>query len=405
MAAISIDDVERAQDVIKGIVRKTPIKRSTTLSDITGADFYLKLENFQRTGSFKVRGALNKINSLTDAERATGVVAASAGNHAQGVAYAATKAGVKADIFMPVDATHAKVVATKSYGAKVHLAGTDYQSAYEAARAYCDERGATFVHAFDDPFIMAGQGTLGLEILDDVPGLDTILIPIGGGGLIAGIATAIRARKPEARIIGVQAEGASTVAASLDKGYVVPADEVKTMADGIACRRLGDLTFDVIKDLVDEVVTVSEGEIASAILFLLERSKAMAEGAGAVTLAAAMHGKVDLKGRTAVAVISGGNIDMTLVSRIIQHGMVKAGRIVVIETAISDKPGSIAKLLGLLAKHKASVIDITHDRYRLELSLQETFVEVHVETRGPEHVEELRTVLAEAGYKAAFGES
>ncbi len=405
MAAISIDDVEKARDVIKGIVRKTPIKRSASLSDITGADFYLKLENFQRTGSFKVRGALNKIDSLSAAERAKGVVAASAGNHAQGVAYAATKAGVKADIFMPVDATHAKVVATKGYGATVHLAGTDYQSAFEAARVYCEEKGATYVHAFDDPFIMAGQGTLGLEILDDVPDVDTVLVPIGGGGLIAGIATAIRARKPGVRIVGVQAEGASTVAPSLNKGHVVVADEVKTMADGIACRRLGDLTFDVIKDLVDEVVTVTEGEIAAAILFLLERTKATVEGAGAVSLAAAMHGKVDLKGRTAVAVISGGNIDMTLLSRIIQHGMVKAGRVVVIQTAIPDKPGAIAKLLTLLAKHKANVIDVTHDRYRLELSLQDTHVEVHVETRGPEHVEELRLVLEGAGYNAIFGET
>ncbi len=405
MAAISIDDVERAHDVIKGIVRHTPIKRSTTLSQMTGADFYLKLENFQRTGSFKVRGALNKIESLTEQDRAKGVVAASAGNHAQGVAYAAAKAGIKADIFMPVDATHAKVVATKGYGATVHLAGTDYQSAYEAASEYCQARGGTFVHAFDDPFIMAGQGTLGLEILEDIPDMDTILIPIGGGGLISGVATTIRARKPNARIIGVQAEGASTVAASLDKGYVVPADEVKTMADGIACRRLGELTFDVIQELVDEVVTVSEGEIAEAILFMLERSKAMVEGAGAVSLAAAMSGKVDLKGRTAVAVMSGGNIDMTLVSRIIQHGMVKAGRIVVIQTSISDKPGSIAKLLALLAEHKASVIDITHDRYRLDLTLQETHVEVHVETRGPEHVDELRLVLEAAGYNAVFGET
>ncbi len=405
MASITIGDVESARDVIQGIVRRTPIKRSTTLSDITGADFYLKLENFQRTGSFKVRGALNKIEALTAAERARGVVAASAGNHAQGVAYAATKAGVSADIFMPVDATHAKVVATKSYGATVHLAGTDYQSAFEAARDYCDERGATFVHAFDDPHIMAGQGTLGLEVLDDVPDLDTVIIPIGGGGLISGMATAIRARKPNARIIGVQAEGASTVAESLNKGHVVVADEVKTMADGIACRRLGDLTFEVIRDLVDEVVTVTEGEIAAAILFLLERTKVTVEGAGAVSLAAAMHHKVDLKGRTAVAIISGGNIDMTLMSRIIQHGMVKAGRVVVIQTAISDKPGAIARLLTLLAKHQANVIDIAHDRYRLELSLQETHVEVHVETRGLEHVEELRLVLEAAGYKATFGET
>lgn len=400
--AIGIDDIEAARQVIQGVARHTPMKRSTTLSQITGADFHLKLENFQRTGSFKVRGALNKIESLSAEERERGVVAASAGNHAQGVAFAATKAGVRADIFMPEDATHAKAVATKGYGAEVHLTGADYQDAFEAASAFRAETGGVFVHAFDDPFIMAGQGTLGLEILEDLPDVDTILIPIGGGGLISGVATAIKARKPDCRIIGVQAAGASTVAHSLDKGKVVPLESVKTMADGIACRRLGDLTFECIQAYVDEVVTVSESEIAQSILFLLERAKVMVEGAGAVSLAAALHGKVDLQGRTVACVISGGNIDMTLLSRIIQRGLVKEGRIVTIETAIPDKPGAIAELLGLLATHKANVLDIRHDRDRQGIHLLETWVEVHVEMRGPEHIEELRRVLDASGYDATF---
>lgn len=398
--AIGLDDITSAREFLQGKVRHTPVKRSGTLSQMTGSEFYLKLENFQRTGSFKVRGALNKIRSLTEEERARGVVAASAGNHAQGVAYAATQAGVKSHIFMPEGASHAKVVATKGYGAKIHLKGRDYQEAFEAAQTYGDEHGLVFVHAFDDPYIIAGQGTLGLEILDDIPELDTVLIPIGGGGLIAGIATAIKAKRPEARIIGVQADGASTVAPSLDKGRPIAIDEVHTMADGIACRKLGELTFAAIQEHVDEVVTVEESEIAQAILFLLERTKTAAEGAGAVALAAAMHKRVDVSGGKVCAVVSGGNIDMTLMSRIIQRGLVKEGRIVVVECDIVDQPGAIARLLATLAAAKANVLDIQHDRLRTGVPLHKTHVEVHVETKGPDHVETLQQALSEAGYEA-----
>lgn len=395
---ISLQDIEAARDMLQGIVRKTPVKRSTTLSDLTESDFHLKLENFQRTGSFKVRGAMWKVHNLTDDEKANGVVAASAGNHAQGVAYAATRAGVESHIFMPEDAPLAKVRATKGYGAKVHLVGQDYQEAYEAAVAFQKEHGATFVHAFEDPFIMAGQGTLGLEIHEDLPDLDTVLVPIGGGGLIAGVATALKALNPKIRIVGVQAEGASTVADSLQKGKVVPIDEVHTIADGIACRKLGDMTFDCIQRLVDDVVTVEESEIAAAILFLLERSKTTVEGAGAVALAAAMHHKVDLRGQKACAIVSGGNIDITLLSRIIQRGLVKEGRVAVIETSLRDKPGAIADLLTQLAKHKANVLDIHHDRHRHGIPLNRTYVEVHVETSGTEHVERVVAALKADGY-------
>ena len=399
MAVIGLPDVQKAWDVVRGQVRHTPTKRSSSLSQMTGAEMHLKLENFQRTGSFKVRGALNKVHHLTAAERKAGVVAASAGNHAQGVAYAARLAGVHSTIFMPEDATPAKVVATKGYGAEVNLVGKDYQEAYEAAVAHQRRTGATFVHAFEDPLVMAGQGTLGLEVMQDIADLDAILVPIGGGGLIAGIATAVKGLDPNVEVIGVQAEGAVTIALSMQKGAPVTLDEVRTMADGIAVRRSGTLTFDVIRASVDRVVTVSEPQIAQAILFLLERSKAVVEGAGAVTLAAAMHGKVELTGKRACAVVSGGNIDMTLVSRILQKGLVQAGRIAVLEAVISDRPGSLASFLQVLAKSKASVIDLHHDRDRVDLDLNRTAVEVHLETRGPEHIAEVQKALAAAGYE------
>ncbi len=405
MSVLSLEDVQRAREVLGDSVRNTPLKRSTTLSAMTGADLYLKLENFQRTGSFKVRGALNKIHSLTDEERARGVVAASAGNHAQGVAFAASQAGVQSDIFMPADAALAKAIATRGYGATVHLVGEDYQEAYEHARAFQEEQGSTFVHAFDDQFIMAGQGTLGLEVIESLPELDVLLVPIGGGGLIGGVATAIKAIRPTCRIIGVQAEGASSVAASLQKGHVVPLSEVHTMADGIACRRLGELTFQAIRDHVDEVVTVDETEIAAAILFLLERAKIVAEGAGAVALAAVMHGHAgDLSGKTVCALISGGNIDMTLLGRIIQRGLVKGGRIAEIDTTVPDRPGEIARLLNHMAENRANVLDIHHDRLRTGVPLHRTGIELHIETKGPEHVKEIMRVLKEAGYDAVLRE-
>jgi threonine dehydratase len=396
----TLDDVKRAMALVRPLVRHTPMKHSSTLGELTKSDFNLKLENFQITGSFKVRGALNRIHALTPEEKRRGVVAASAGNHAQGVAYAARKMGVACTIFMPEEATLAKVRATKSYGAAVHLAGKDYQEAFEHAQEFQRKSGAVYVHAFDDALVMAGQGTLGLEIKEDLPKVDTVLVPIGGGGLISGVATALKGLDPKVKVIGVQAEGANTVAPSLQKGVPITLDSADTMADGIAVRKMSPMTLPIIRRLVDEVVTVDESEIAAAILFLLERAKTLAEGAGAVTLAAAMHGKVDLAGRTACAVISGGNIDMPLVSRIIRRGMVKEGRIAVVTTDISDRPGSLAALLGLLAKHKASVIDLHHDRHRTDISLNRTGIEVHVETRGREHIEEIRNALKAAGYQA-----
>ncbi|HLF16536.1 MAG TPA: threonine ammonia-lyase [Candidatus Thermoplasmatota archaeon] len=386
MAGVTLKDIEAAWKVVNGQVRHTPVKRSSSLSEMTGGDLWLKFENFQRTGSFKVRGALNKIHSLTPDERRRGVVAASAGNHAQGVAYAAAKAA-----------------ATRGYGAEVHLVGRDYQEAFEHAKAFCAKQKAIFVHAYNDPAIMAGQGTLGMEIHQDLPDLDVVLVPIGGGGLISGVATALKALNPKIRVIGVQAEGASTIAPSLEKGKPVALAETQTMADGIAVRSADPGMLQGLRRVVDQVVTVSEAEIAAAILFLLERAKTVAEGAGAVSLAAAMHGKVNLKGKKACVVVSGGNIDMNLVGRIIQRGLVKEGRIAVLETVISDRPGSLAAFLALLAEHKASVIDLHHDRDRTDIALNRTGLEVHVEVRGRDHIEELRKALRAAGYEAKIG--
>ncbi len=398
MAVLSLADVQKAMQSLRGVVRHTPMRRSTTIGDMTGSEFHFKLENFQLTGSFKVRGAIHKVDSLSAADRKKGVVAASAGNHAQGVAYAARRAGVKCDIFMPEEATLAKVMATKGYGATVHLAGRDYQDTFEHALAFQKKAGAVYVHAFDDPLIMAGQGTIGLEIKEDLPKVDTVFVPIGGGGLISGIATALKGLDPKVRVIGVQAAGANTIAPSLEKGVAITLDSVDTMADGIAVRKANPTTLSVIKERVDQVVTVSESEISAAILFLLERMKVVAEGAGAVTLAAAMHGKADLKGRTACALVSGGNIDMTLMSRIIRRGLVTEGRIAVFSMTISDRPGSLASLLNLMAQHRGSIIDIRHDRHHDDISINRTVVELHVETRGPEHIDELRRALQGAGY-------
>ncbi len=402
MTLVDLKAIQAAAARIKGQVRRTPVRRSGTLSELTGSDFHFKMENFQITGSFKARGALNKLQTMSETERKRGVVAASAGNHAQGVAYAARAVGAACDIFMPEEASMAKLVATKGYGARVHLKGRDYQEAFEHATRYAQEKGAVYVHAFDDPAVIAGQGTIALEMVEDIAKLDCVLVPIGGGGLISGIAAGLKGLNPKIKVIGVQAAGASTIAPSLQKGAPVVLDHAETMADGIAVRKVGTHTWEHIKTLVDQVVTVSEPEIAAAILFLLERTKVVAEGAGAVTLAAAMHGKVDLKGKTVCALVSGGNIDLTLVNRILRQGLVKEGRIAVIECEISDRPGSLAAFLTLLGKHKASVIDLHHDRDRLGISLNRTGVEVHVETRGPEHITELRKVLADNDYKATI---
>ncbi|PSQ18609.1 threonine ammonia-lyase [Halobacteriales archaeon QS_8_69_26] len=397
---IELADVEAARDRVRETARRTPLEYSNTFSSMTGAEVHLKLENFQRTGSFKIRGATNRIATLPEEGRAAGVVTASAGNHAQGVALAATRTGVDSTIVMPENAPISKVKATESYGGNVVLHGADYNEAAEEAHRIEHEEGRTYVHAFDDPMVMAGQGTLGLEIAEELPELDTVVVAIGGGGLISGVATAVKGLNPEARVVGVQAEGASSVATSLEKGAVHELDSVDTIADGIATRSVGEQTFEVIRERVDEVVTVSDRDIAMAVTHLLERSKTLVEGAGAVPLAAILEEKFDYEeGEVIVPGLCGGNIDLNTLTTVIMRGLVRTGRYLKIRTVLKDRPGALEELLEILADHRANIYGIRHDRTSRELSMNAAEVELDLETRGPDHVETLITALEEAGYE------
>jgi threonine dehydratase len=358
---LELADVEAARGRVYESARETPMEYSNTFSGWTGAEVHLKLENFQRTGAFKIRGATNRIARLNDEEREAGVVTASAGNHAQGVALAATRAGVDAVVVMPEYAPISKVNATRSYGAEVLLHGVDYDAAAERAHGIERREGRTYVHAFDDPAVMAGQGTIGLEIVEQCPGVDAVLVPIGGGGLIAGIATAVKATT-DARVVGVQAEGASSVAESLRKGERIERDSVDTIADGIATRTPGELPFEVIRERVDEVVTVSDPEIANALTALLERSKTLVEGAGAVPLAALLEDRFEYDdGETIVPALCGGNIDLNVLTTVIRRGLVERGRFLRVRTVLKDRPGALEELVELLAENRTNIYAIYHD--------------------------------------------
>ena len=396
---LELEDVLAARERVAETARHTPLDYSHTFTRMTGAEVHLKLETFQRTGSFKIRGATNRIMTLSEAEKEAGVVTASAGNHAQGVALAATRSGVDAKIVMPQHAPISKVRATENYGAEAVLYGEDYDEASERAHEIEETEGRTYVHAFDDTKVMAGQGTIGLEIMDDLPEVETVVVPIGGGGLISGIATAIKGRNPDVRVIGVQAEGASSVADSLQKGSVQTLDSVDTIADGIATRCVGEQTFDVIDSRVDEVVTVSDSEIAVAVAYLLERGKTLVEGAGAVSLAAILEGKFDYADdEVIVPVLSGGNIDMNLLTTVIVRGLVETGRYVKLKTVLKDRPGSLRKLLDVIADAQANIYAIQHDRTSRDIGMNATEVELDLETRGPEHVDTLLDSLRENGF-------
>ena len=397
---LSLEDVLEARDRVAETARRTPLEYSHTFSSMTGAEVHLKLETFQRTGSFKIRGATNRILTLSEAEREAGVVTASAGNHAQGVALAATRSGVDAKIVMPEGAPISKIKATRGYGAEVVLCGTDYNEAARRAHEIEREEGRTYVHAFDDEAVMAGQGTIGLEILADLPEVDTVVVPIGGGGLIAGIATAIDARAADARVIGVQPEGAAAAARSLEKGELTELDYVDTIADGVATRSTGENTFEVIDERVDEVVTVPDAEIAMAITHLLERSKTLVEGAGAVSLAALLSGAFDYEeSEVIVPVLSGGNIDLNTLTTVIIRGLVATGRYVKIRTVLQDRPGALEELVEVISAHQANIYAIQHDRTSRDVGMGDAEVELDLETRGQEHVDELLTALAERGYE------
>jgi threonine dehydratase len=396
---ITLADVEAARDRIRDVARHTPLDHSHTFSERTGAEVYLKLENMQRTGAFKIRGASNRIQQLSDEEKAAGVVTASAGNHAQGVALAATRADVSSTVVMPEYAPISKIKATEGYGADVVLHGEDYDEAAARAHEIEREEGRMYVHAFDDPEVVAGQGTIGLEIVEDCPDVETVVVPIGGGGLISGIATAVKA-KTDARVVGVQAEGASSVVPSLAKGRRVELDRVDTIADGIATRSVGEYTFEVIRERVDEVVTVSDEAIASALVAVLERSKALVEGAGVVPLAATLERAFDYdEGEVIVAALCGGNIDLNVLSTVIMRGLIERGRYLRIRTVLKDRPGALEKLIEILAAERANIYAIQHDRTSKDVALNAADVELDLETRGHDHVAELIATLEAHGYE------
>jgi len=396
---LSLAAIRAARDRIADVARVTPVRYSHTFSERTGASVHLKLENVQRTGAFKIRGALNRIATLSDAEQAAGVVTASAGNHAQGVALAATRAGVDATIVMPEHAPISKVKATRGYGARVVLDGVDYAEAQARAHEIEREAGRTYVHAFDDEMVMAGQGTIGLEILEQQPDVETVVVPIGGGGLISGIATAITSQQPDVRIIGVQAEGASSVIDSLEAGEIRSRDSVDTVADGIATRSVGEQPFEIITERVDEVVTVSDEEIALALTLLLERSKTVVEGAGAVALSALLEGRFDYEeGEVIVPALCGGNIDMNVLTTVILRGMIQMGRYLKIRTVLPDRPGALESLIEIIADKGANIYEIHHERTSREVGMSDTSVELELETHGPDHAADLLATLRDAGY-------
>ena len=395
---VDLQDVKNAQAALAGYIQHTPLFHSPQVSALTGLPVYLKAENLQRSGSFKARGAFNKLLSLTPEERARGVIAASAGNHAQGVALAAQTLGARSVICMPEGAPIIKVENTERYGAEVVLYGPSYDDAYQKAVELQHANGYTFIHGFDDPYTVAGQGTIGLEILQDLPDVATVFVPVGGGGLISGVALALKENRPDIRVVGVQAAGAPGAFLSLQRGELVGSDSVRTIADGIAVKRPGVLNWELIQRYVDEIVLVDEEEIAQSILILLEQTKLTVEGAGAVGLAALLGNKVnDLKGPVCI-LLSGGNIDVNIISRIIERGLVKAGRYVRLSTFVPDQPGSLQKLLATVANTGANVIEVHHDRWLNKVTVGEVEINLSLETRDARHVERILATLRGEGY-------
>ncbi|EHM24872.1 MULTISPECIES: threonine ammonia-lyase [Streptomyces] len=396
--ALILDDVRGAQKMLSGVARVTALEGSRHLTELVGAPVHLKCENLQRTGSFKLRGAYVRISGLTPVERAAGVVAASAGNHAQGVALASSLLGVRSTVFMPVGAPLPKVAATREYGAEVRLHGQVVDETLAAAQRYAEETGAVFIHPFDHPDIIAGQGTVGLEILEQCPEVRTIVLGIGGGGFAAGVAVAVKALRPDVRIVGVQAEGAACYPPSLAAGHPVSLDSPATMADGIKVGRPGDVPFALIEELVDEVRTVTEDELSSALLLCLERAKLVVELAGASPVAALLSDPKAFRGPV-VAVLSGGNVDPLLMQRILRHGMSAAGRYLSLRLRLTDRPGALAALLAALTVADANVLDISHVRTDPRLGLTEAEVDLHLETKGPQHCAEVEAALRAAGFR------
>jgi threonine dehydratase len=395
---LTLRAIQDARERIRGSVVATPFVHSEKFSLQTGNSIFLKLENLQMTGAFKERGALNKILMLTDEERQRGVIAASAGNHAQAVAYHATKRGIKAQICMPLTTPLVKVSATREYGAEVILAGANYDEACEEAQRRCKEQKLTFIHPFDDEAVIAGQGTLGIEMLEQHGNLDVLVIPVGGGGLIAGVACAVKETNSKIQVIGVQSSKLASMKAAIEKGELVTLPANKTIADGIAVRCAGTLTFPLVRKYVDEIVTVDEEEIASAILQLLEKEKTLAEGAGAAATAAVLNKKIANHGKKLGVLVSAGNIDVSLLSLIIERGLVKDGRLVRLRIHLPDHPGALQRLSAVIAERKVNIVETNYDRAYHGVVLGDTAIDITMETRGPEHVADLIAALEEAGY-------
>ncbi|WP_237199322.1 threonine ammonia-lyase [Rothia nasimurium] len=403
---VSLSQIEDAARLLDGVIERTPVAHSRALSEQIGSEVFLKCENLQRSGSFKVRGAYVRMAKLTEAEKAVGVVAASAGNHAQGVALAASRLGIAARIYMPQGAALPKIAATRSHGAEVVLHGVNVDEALAEAKRYAEETGAVFVHPFDNEDIIAGQGTLGLEILEQVPDVDTILVGVGGGGLLAGLSIAVRSLEEKLgkkiRIIGVQAEHAAAYPPSLAADALVPLKKVSTIADGIAVGRPGQLPFTIIKNLVDDVHTVSEDEIARALIFLMERNKLVVEPAGSVSVAAVMSGSLKEKYGdlgTTVCLLSGGNIDPMLMLKVIQRGLSAAGRYMTIKLMLNDRPGELTTISRIISEHDANVTGVDHTRLGGALSMGDVSITIDMETKGVEHCQEVIAALEAEGYK------
>jgi threonine dehydratase len=400
MTCPTIADIEAARDRLRGAIYETPCAYSQTLSELTGTRCFVKLENLQMTGSFKERGAANLLLQLDGSERQRGVVTASAGNHGLAVAFHAARLSIPAVIVMPEWAPLVKVTSARHYGAEVILHGADYDEAYDRACQLQQDRGLLFVHPFDDPRVIAGQGTIGLELLEQRPDLDAVVVAVGGGGLAAGVALALKSRRPEVRVIGVEADAFPAMRRSLDAGGRVTLAPASTIADGIAVRQVGERTFELVRKLLDDVVTVGEEELANAILLLVEIEKTVVEGAGAAPLAALVNRGLGLRGARVVLVLSGGNIDVTMLSRIIERGLVKDGRLVRLGVWLKDRPGELARLTALIAEERANIVHIEHNRAFSRATIGNTEVDLTLETSGRPHIERLLARLASTGYRA-----
>ncbi len=394
---LSLEKIYHARYILKDVARQTDLIPATKIKP--GVNVYLKTENLQRTGSFKLRGAYYKISQLSEEEKAHGVIACSAGNHAQGVALAAQASGIPAVICLPEGAPISKVEATRSYGANVVLVPGVYDDAYQKAIDLRDQEGYTFIHPFDDELVIAGQGTIGLEILDQLDEVEAVVVPVGGGGLISGVAYAIKTLRPDVKVYGVQSEGAASMVSSLKEDQIVCLEEVRTIADGIKVKEPGEHTFDLVQKYVDDIVTVSDDEVAGAILHLIETQKLITEGAGAVSVAAVMYDKLPVQGKNVVCLLSGGNIDVTILSKVIERGLLKSGRSDTLAIQLSDQPGQLAKVSALLASLNANVVSVFYEKASEGSSITDCVLRINIETRDATHIEEIHEALNQAGFQ------